>query len=137
MQRQKPKDNSRQLDRVRLDRWLWAARFYKTRSIAKQAIVGGKVLCDKNRAKPGKEIEIGMEICLRQGYDEKTVLVKALADKRRGAPEAQLLYAETPTSVAERQRLAEQRRSQPSYLSMASKPNKKQRRLIHKFKRVD
>ena len=137
MQRQKIKDKQRPLDRVRLDKWLWAARFYKTRSLAKQAIEGGKVRCANNRAKPSKEIEVGMEISLRQGFDEKTVLVRALSDRRRGAPEAQALYAETDASVAERQRLAEQRKAQPSHWPATTKPNKKQRRLIHKFKQID
>jgi len=137
MQRQKIKQKQAPLDRVRLDKWLWAARFYKTRSIAKQAIEGGKVRCEKSRSKPSKEIEIGMEISLRQGFDEKTVVVRALSDRRRGAPEAQLLYAETQASIAERQRLAEQRKSQPSLWPSATKPNKRQRRLIHKFKQID
>ena len=137
MQRQKIKDKQRPLDRVRLDKWLWAARCYKTRSLAKQAIEGGKVRCANNRVKPSKEIEIGMEISLRQGFDEKTVVVQALSDRRRGAPEAQLLYAETDASIAARQRLADQRKTQPSYWPAATKPNKTQRRLIHKFKQID
>ena len=137
MQRQKAKDKQGPLDQVRLDKWLWAARFYKTRSLAKQAITGGKVRCENNRAKPSKEVETGMEISLRQGFDEKTVVVQALSDQRRGAPEAQLLYAETDASIAARQRLAEQRKTQPSYWPAATKPNKKQRRLIHKFKQID
>lgn len=137
MQRKKIKDKQAPLGRVRLDKWLWAARFYKTRSIAKQAIEGGKVRCENNRAKPSKEIEIGMEISLRQGFDEKTVVVRALSDRRCGAPEAQLLYAETEASIAERQRLADQRKTQPSLWPSATKPNKKQRRLIHKFKQID
>ena len=137
MQRQKIKDKQRPLDRVRLDKWLWAARFYKTRSLAKQAIEGGKVRCANNRAKPSKEIEIGMEISLRQGFDEKTVVVQALSDRRRGAPEAQLLYAETDASIAARQRLAEHRKTQPSYRPAATNPHTTQRRLIHKFKQID
>ena len=137
MQRKKIKDKQAPLGRVRLDKWLWAARFYKTRSIAKQAIEGGKVRCENNRAKPSKEIEIRMEISLRQGFDEKTVVVRALSDRRRGAPGAQLLYAETQASIAERQRLADQRKTQPSLWPSATKPNKKQRRLIHKFKQID
>ena len=81
--------------RVRIDKWLWAARFFKTRAIAKQAIEGGKVQCEGNRVKASKEIEVGMEIRLRQGFDEKTVIVTGLSDQRRGAPEAQQLYRET------------------------------------------
>lgn len=137
MQRQIIKDKQAPLDRVRLDKWLWAARFYKTRSLAKQAITGGKVRCENSRSKPSKEIEIGTEISLRQGFYEKTVVVRALSDRRRGAPEAQLLYAETQASMAERQRLETQRKTQPSLWPSATKPNKKQRRLIHKFKQID
>ena len=124
------------LARLRLDKWLWAARFYKTRSLAKQAIEGGKVQCDGSRAKPSKEIEVGAEIRLRQGFDERTVHVCALSEQRRGAPEAQQLYAETEQSVKQREQLSEQRKSQPQIMSN-SKPNKKDRRLIHRFKQIE
>ncbi len=123
-----------QLNRLRLDKWLWAARFYKTRSLAKQAIDGGKVSCEGIRCKPGKEIEEGMEIRLRQGFDEKTVIVKALSEQRRGAPEAQLLYEETEASIEARLELAAQRKAQPNLGPSSGKPNKKDRRLIHRFK---
>lgn len=84
---------------VRLDKWLWAARFYKTRSIAKAMIEGGKVHYNGQRAKVSKNVEIGAMIKLRQGSDEKEIEVIALSDQRRGAPEAQLLYQETAQSV--------------------------------------
>src|SRR5471032_3653660 len=87
-------------DRIRLDKWLWAARFYKTRALAKAAIESGKVHCRGERCKPGKEPHIGDEIQVRTGFDERTVVVQALSIVRRGAPEAQLLYTETPESVA-------------------------------------
>ena len=116
---------------------MWAARFFKTRALAKHAIEGGKVHCEGGRAKPSKEIEVGMQIRLRQGFDEKTVVVRALSEQRRGAPEAQLLYEETTESVAQRQRNAAQRKAQPRYLQTESKPNKKQRRLIRGFKQGD
>lgn len=122
--------------RLRLDKWLWAARFFKTRSLAKQAIEGGKVQCDGSRAKPSKEIEVGAEIRLRQGFDERTVIVLALSDQRRGAPEAQGLYAETEQSIDQREGLAEQRKSQPNLMTH-SKPNKRDRRLIHRFKQIE
>lgn len=122
------------LTRLRLDKWLWAARFYKTRSLAKQAIDGGKVYCEGNRCKPGKEVETGMEIRLRQGFDEKTVVIEALSEHRRGAPEAQLLYEETPESIEARLKQAAERKAQPSFGPPAGKPNKKDRRLIHRFK---
>ena len=120
--------------RLRIDKWLWAARFYKTRAVAKQAIEGGKVHCDGSRVKASKEIGIGALIQVRQSTDEKTVEVLALSDKRRGAPEAQSLYQETPASVAAREALAQQRKSQPSQWASEGKPNKKQRRDIHRFK---
>ncbi len=123
-----------ELRRLRLDKWLWAARFYKTRSVAKQAIDGGKVYCEGGRCKPGKEVEIGMEVRLRQGFDEKTVIIKALSEQRRGAPEAQLLYEETEESIEARLKQAAERKAQPSHGLSTGKPNKKDRRLIHRFK---
>jgi ribosome-associated heat shock protein Hsp15 len=132
---QEPKAKA-DLARLRLDKWLWAARFYKTRSLAKQAIEGGKVQCDGTRAKPSKEIEVGVEVRLRQGLDERTVVVTALSEQRRGAPEAQLLYTETAESIKQRETLSEQRKSQPHLLTN-TKPNKKDRRLIHRFKQIE
>ena len=125
------------LHRVRLDKWLWAARFFKTRGLAKQAIEGGKVQYEGSRAKPSKEIEIGTEIRLRQGFDEKTVIVKSLSEQRRGAPEAQQLYEETSDSIAAREKIAEQRKAMPRHWPTATKPNKKDRRLIQRFKHQD
>lgn len=93
--------------------------------------------CEGVRSKPSKEIEVGMQLKLRQGFDEKTVLVKALSEQRRPAPEAQLLYAETPQSIASREQLAEQRKAQPRHWPTDSKPNKKQRRMIQRFKQGD
>ncbi len=129
-------DKNNELRRLRLDKWLWAARFYKTRSLAKQAIDGGKVYCEGSRCKPGKEVEVDMKVRLRQGFDEKTVTIKALSEQRRGAPEAQLLYEETEESIKERLELAAQRKAQPSLGPSAGKPNKKDRRLIHRFKQI-
>jgi len=134
MNKSNAEDKSPGLNRLRLDKWLWAARFYKTRAIAKQAIEGGKVQCDGSRSNPSKEIEAGMEIKLRQGFDDKIVIVKALCEKRRGAPEAELLYQETEESIKHRQSMADQRKAQPSHWPPSSKPNKKDRRLIHRFK---
>ena len=121
--------------KVRLDKWLWAARFYKTRAIAKQSIEGGKVHCDGARSKPSKEITLGTRISLRQGFDEKTVIVKVLSDKRKSAPEAQLLYEETAESIERREALTAERRAQPSHWHSPTRPNKKQRRMIQRFKK--
>ena len=134
MAKSKPAEKNTDLSRLRLDKWLWAARFYKTRSVAKHAIEGGKVYCEGSRCKPGKEVEIGMEIRLRQGLDEKTVIIQALSEQRRGAPEAQLLYAETEESIELREKQALERKAQPSVWQSDGKPNKRDRRLIHRFK---
>ena len=120
---------------VRLDKWLWAARFYKTRSIAKAMIEGGKVHYNGQRAKTSKEVEVGATIKLRQGNDEKEIIVTALSDQRRGAPEAQLLYQETEKSVKQREAIALVRKA--NALSMPHpdrRPNKKERRELVKFK---
>lgn len=123
-------------ERVRLDKWLWAARFFRTRSLAKQAIEGGKVWYDGARTRVSKEVHVGAELRIRQGFDEKTVTVLALSDERRGAPEAALLYAETPGSLASRQAAAEQRRLERAAgsLAPAQRPDKRDRRLIHRFR---
>lgn len=129
----KPQDEEKQ--GVRLDKWLWAARFYKTRTIAKEMIEGGKVHYNGQRAKPNKNMEIGALIKLRQGNEEKEVQVLALSDQRRGAPEAQLLYQETPKSIENREKLAWARKA--NALSMPHpdrRPNKKERRDLLKFK---
>jgi len=126
-----------ELAKVRVDKWLWAARFFKTRNLAKQAIDGGKIHCDGQRIKPSKEIPVGVELTIRQGWDEKTVAVIALSDQRRGAPEAALLYSETAASIAKRETEADQRKAlRGTGLVADRRPNKKQRRQIHRFKNV-
>ncbi|MGY4491824.1 RNA-binding S4 domain-containing protein [Pseudomonas sp. TE3610] len=120
-------------DKVRLDKWLWAARFYKTRALAKAAIESGKVHCRGERCKPGKEPRVGDEFQLRTGFDERTVVVKALSLVRRGAPEAQLLYEETPQSVAKREEAAQLRKAGSLGVTTDGRPTKKQRRQLHQF----
>ncbi|WP_372778890.1 ribosome-associated heat shock protein Hsp15 [Litorivivens sp.] len=122
--------------KVRLDKWLWAARFFKTRSLAKQAIDGGKVHYNGERCKVSKEVELGATLTIRQGWDAKTVEVQALSDQRRGAPEAQLLYRETEDSIKQREARAAQRKAFGPGADLVSRerPNKKQRRQIHRFK---
>ena len=129
--------SSNSSESVRLDKWLWAARFFKTRTIAKQAIEGGKVHCDGVRAKPGKEVLPGLEITLRQGFDEKTVTVLSLSQQRRGASEAQQLYEETPQSQEKRKLEAERRKSLPQQIRSEGRPSKRDRRRIHQFKQSD
>lgn len=121
--------------KLRLDKWLWAARFFKTRSLAKSAIEGGKVQLGGQRVKVSKEISVGDELQIRQGWDEKTVVVEALSDQRRGAPEAQQLYTETADSVARREAAAQARKAAGGMIDRpAQRPTKKQRRQIHRFK---
>lgn len=120
---------------VRLDKWLWAARFYKTRTLAKEMIDGGKVHYNGQRSKPNKIVEVGATLKIRQGSDEKEIVVLALSTQRRSAPEAQLLYRETEQSIANREKLAMARKM--NALSMPHpdrRPDKKERRDLLKFK---
>jgi ribosome-associated heat shock protein Hsp15 len=122
---------------VRLDKWLWAARFFKTRSLAKSAIEGGKVQLDGNRVKVSREVRTGDRLRIRQGWDEKDVIVRAVSDQRRGAPEAQALYEETPDSLRRREQEAAARRAAGGMLERPPrKPNKKERRQIHRFRDI-
>lgn len=114
---------------IRLDKWLWAARLFKTRSIAKQAVETGKVQCAGNKLKPGRDVSIGMELEVRQGWDTRTIVVKGLSEHRRGASEAALLYEETQQSLDKRTQLAEQRRLHAQLEQPIAKPDKKDRRL--------
>jgi len=124
-------------EKVRLDKWLWAARFFKTRSLAKQAIDGGKIHCDGQRVKPSKEISVGVSLSIRQDLDEKIVQVLALSDQRRGAPEAALLYAETEASIIAREKRSAERKAGLGSFISDHRPNKKQRRQIHQFQRIN
>ncbi|RYJ62893.1 RNA-binding S4 domain-containing protein [Pseudomonas songnenensis] len=117
-------------DKVRLDKWLWAARFFKTRALAKAAIEGGKVHCRGERCKPSKEPKLGDELVIRIGFDERTVVIRALSAVRRGAPEAQMLYEETPQSLAAREDAAAQRKAGVLGMQTDGRPSKKQRRQI-------
>ena len=120
---------------VRLDKWLWAARFYKSRAMARAMIEGGKVHYNGQRSKPGKQVEVGALLRLWQGDDEKEVQVLQLAQQRRGASEAQLLYRETEQSERKRQQTAEARRLNSLYAPHPeSRPDKKQRRDLMRLK---
>lgn len=120
---------------VRLDKWLWAARFYKTRTTAKEMVEGGKVHYNGQRCKPSKTVTIGAMIKLRQGFNEKTIEVLGLSDKRLSAPLAQKLYKETSESVLIREKEAEARKLGFMHSPASdTKPDKKQRRKIREFK---
>ena len=120
---------------LRLDKWLWVARFYKSRAIARAMIEGGKDHYNGQRSKPGKQVEVGALVRLWQGDDEKEVQVLQLAPQRRGASEAQLLYRETEQSELKRQKMAEARRLNSLYAPHPdSRPDKKQRRDLMRLK---
>ena len=125
------KNTEKDAKKIRLDKWLWAARFYKTRAVAKEAIEGGKVHLNGQRCKPGKEPKTGDELVLRTGWDEKTVIVKELHDKRQKAELAQQLYEETAESIKAREEAAENRKALRGATPRPERrPDKKQRRNI-------
>ncbi|GAA5442948.1 heat shock protein 15 [Microbulbifer sp. NBRC 101763] len=122
------------MEKVRIDKWLWAARFFKTRSIAKQAIDGGKVHADGQRVKASKEVSVGAVLSIRQGWDQLEVEVIALSDQRRSADIARTLYRETDESIDRRERERSERQAANAGIQR-ERPNKKQRRQIHRFLR--
>ncbi|AGO57357.1 ribosome-associated heat shock protein Hsp15 [Serratia plymuthica] len=129
------KEKATRDDAVRLDKWLWAARFYKTRALARDMIDGGKVHYNGQRGKPSKIVEIDAEIRLRQGNEERTVIVLALTGQRRGADEAQQMYQETEASIANREKMAIARKMNALTMPHPDRrPDKKERRDLIKFK---
>lgn len=122
-------------ERVRLDCWLWAARFYKTRTLAKAAVTGGKVHCNGVRVKPAKPVASGDELTVTRGEVVQTVLVTAVSARRRGAKEAATLYAETPSSVARRDAIRAQRRHERAGMTLpARRPDKRERRRLRQVR---
>lgn len=123
---------------VRLDKWLWAARFYKTRALAREMVEGGKVHYNGQRSKPGKIVEIGAEIRLRQGNDEKTIIILQIQSQRKGAPEAQSMYQETESSIDKRETFAQARKLNALTMPHPDRrPDKKERRNLIRFKYGD
>jgi ribosome-associated heat shock protein Hsp15 len=122
------------MNSLRIDKWLWAARFYKTRSLASEEIGKNRVQVNGQDAKPSKEVKVGDTVCLRQGAVERTVVVQGLSGVRGPAPVAQLLYAETPESIEARQKAAEQHRlaREPALSIEQGRPTKRDRRQIEK-----
>ena len=118
------------MEKIRIDKWLWAARFYKTRTLATEEIGKGRVQVGGLDVKPAREVHVGEMVTLRQGPVLRTVEVRGISGTRGPAPVAQALYAETPESLATRQKAAEQRRLAPEpALSIESgRPTKRQRR---------
>lgn len=121
--------------KVRLDKWLWAARFYKTRSLAKEAVEGGKVHYNSQRCKPSRVVQPGAILTLRLGWQEKVIVVDDISERRRGAPEAQKLYHETEDSIKKREERSWQRKTmQAAQLPPARRPSKKDRRDLQRFR---
>ena len=121
---------------MRLDKWLWAARFFKTRSQATDAIDGGHVEVNGDRAKPAKSLSIGDELRIRLNQTTYVIHVQGFSERRGPASEARQLYRETPASIAERERLAEQRRLAPTpAYEEGGRPTKRDRRDMAKVKR--
>ena len=121
---------------LRLDKWLWAARFFKTRQLAVEAINGGKVQVNGLRAKPGKTVQAGVRLLIHKGSLEWDLVIKAVCKQRRPASEAILLYEESENSRLRRQELARERRESGGNAPGArSRPNKRDRRMIQRFTR--
>ncbi len=122
------------VDGVRLDKWLWAARFFKTRKLAVEAINGGKVHLNGQRTRPGKEVRVGSQLRIHKGQLEWDVVVRELARQRRPASEVANFYEEDPGSAERRRQRVEERRALRSAGDHA-RPTKRDRRMIHRFTR--
>ncbi|MGB0156345.1 MAG: RNA-binding S4 domain-containing protein [Luminiphilus sp.] len=121
--------------KVRIDKWLWAARFFKTRTLAKTAIEGGKVQLEGQRVKVSREISPGDTLRIRQGWDEREIVVKATSEQRRSAPIAQTLYEETDESTLRRARAAEARKAAGSLARPSQKPGKHERKALERLRK--
>jgi ribosome-associated heat shock protein Hsp15 len=120
------------MDKLRIDKWLWAARFYKTRTLASEEIGRGRVEVNGQEVKPAREVKVGDTVLLRQGPVTRTVLVKGLSGMRGPAPVAQQLYQETPESIQAREQAAERRRlaPEPALTIEQGRPTKRGRREL-------
>lgn len=120
------------MDRLRIDKWLWAARFYKTRSLASEEIGKGRVAVNGQDAKPAREVKVGDTVAIRREAVTRTVIVRAISGVRGPAPAAQLLYEETAESLAAREQAAEQRRyaREPALAIEQGRPTKRNRREL-------
>jgi ribosome-associated heat shock protein Hsp15 len=125
------------VDEVRIDKWLWAARFFKTRSLATDAVAGGKVHVNDARVKPARELHVGDTVDVTIGGLKRTVVVHGLSDKRGPASVAQALYEETPESIGRReQHLAERRLARPLGADLGARPTKLDRRRLEALRRA-
>ncbi len=126
-----------ELSKVRADKWLWSVRLFKTRTLAKTAIEQGKVRIRGQRIKPSRDVLINDVIRVQVGWDEREITVLGLIEKRTSAAIAQTLYQESDESIARREKAAELRKlNRGADILMDHKPNKKERRKIHRFKRI-
>lgn len=126
---------SNELTEIRLDKWLWASRFFKTRAIAVESINGGRVHLNGGRVKPARMIRLEDELKITRGTERYHVVIKGLNDKRRPAKEAVLMYEETEDSIQEREAAQELNRLQSANIKQPThKPNKRERRVMDKFK---
>ena len=124
------------MDRLRVDKWLWAARFFKTRSIAKTAIEGGKVHLNGQRVKVSREITVGETLVIKQGWDEKEIVVLGLSAQRGPAPVARELYEETAASIDKREREAQARKAAGGAVARPTqKPGKHQRKALERLRK--
>lgn len=121
---------------IRLDKWLWAARFFKTRKLAAEAISGGKVHLNGQRSKPGKDVKRGSKLSINKDSYSWDIIITGINHQRRPAKEAILLYEESTESHTKRQQLIAQQREERTLFDhrQKAKPNKKERRQIHRFK---
>ena len=125
------------MEKLRIDKWLWAARFYKTRSLATEEIDKGRVRVNDTEVKPAKEVKVGDTVALRQGPATRTLVVRGISDKRGGAPQAQLMYEETEASLNLRAQLTEQRRLEPASTLEHGRPTKRDRRSLDKVSKAN
>ena len=121
--------------KVRIDKWLWAARFFKTRSLAKTAIEGGKVLLAGQKVKVSREVAPGDMLRILQGWDEREVKVIATSEQRRAAPIAQTLYEETEASIERRARAAEARKAAGTLARPSQRPGKHERKALERLRK--
>ena len=122
------------MDKTRIDKWLWAARFFKTRSLATEAVNRGHVQIDKQDIKPARDVRLGDVLTIWQAQLQRTVVVMGISEQRGAAPVAQQLYAETPESMEKRAKAAEQRRlsPEPALAMEHGRPTKRNRRDLEK-----
>jgi len=128
-------ENEQGNSKVRIDKWLWAARFFKTRSLAKAAIEGGKVQLAGQQVKVSREVVPGDILRIRQGWDEREVTVMATSEQRRAAPIAQTLYEETEASVDRRARATEARKAAGTLARPSQRPGKHERKALERLRK--